>query len=128
MVRVFYFCEKPLNCPKWMYLFAFLSSSEWEFLLFPMVNTFGVVSVLDIPCSVTQSCPTLYDPMDYRPLDSSVRGIFQARILEWVTISFSRGSSWPSDRIHASWISCVGRLIVYHWASFEKPVLDIISF
>ena len=39
---------------------------------------------------VTQSCPTLYDPMDSKPPGSSVHGILQARILEWVAISFSR--------------------------------------
>ena len=44
-------------------------------------------------CSVTKSSPTLYDPMDCRLLDSSVHGVFQARILEWVAISFSRASS-----------------------------------
>ena len=41
----------------------------------------------------TQSCPTLCDPMDY-----TVHGILQARILEWVAFPFSRGSSWPRDR------------------------------
>ena len=44
-------------------------------------------------CLVTKSCPTLYDPMDYSPSGSSVHGISQARILEWIAISFSRGSS-----------------------------------
>ena len=44
-------------------------------------------------CSVAQSCLILCDPMDWSPLGSSVQGIFQARILEWVAISFSRGSS-----------------------------------
>ena len=42
-------------------------------------------------------CPTLCDPMDYNLPGSSVHGIVQARILEWVAISFSRGSSWPKD-------------------------------
>ena len=46
-----------------------------------------------------QSCPTLCDPMDSSPPGSSVHGILQARILEWVAISFSRGSSQPRDRI-----------------------------
>ena len=56
-------------------------------------------------CSVTQSCPTLCGPMNCLPV-SSVHGIFQARILEQIAISFSRGSSWPGD-----WtcISCIGR-------------------
>ena len=48
---------------------------------------------------VTQSCPTLCDPMDCSPLGSSVHGILQARTLEWVVISFSRGSSWTEPRI-----------------------------
>ena len=47
-----------------------------------------------------QSCLTLCDPMDYSPPGSSVHRIFKARILEWVTISFSRGSSWPRDWTH----------------------------
>ena len=42
---------------------------------------------------VTQSCPTLADPIDCSPPGSCVHEIFQARILEWVAISFSRGSS-----------------------------------
>ena len=48
-------------------------------------------------CSVAQSCPTLCNPMDYSLPGSSVHGILQARILEWVAISFSRGSSWPRN-------------------------------
>ena len=44
---------------------------------------------------VVQSCPTLCDPMDWSPPGSSVQGLLQARILEWVAIPFSRGSSWP---------------------------------
>ena len=46
---------------------------------------------------VAQSCLTLCNPMDYRPLGSSVPGILQARILEWAAIPFSRGSSQPRD-------------------------------
>ena len=42
-----------------------------------------------------QSCPTLCDPVDYSPAGSSVHGILHARILDWVVISFSRGSSDP---------------------------------
>ena len=48
-------------------------------------------------CLVTKLCPTLWDPLDNSPQVSSVRGIFQARILEWVAIPFSRGSSQPRD-------------------------------
>ena len=52
-----------------------------------------------------QSCPTLCDPMDCSPPGSSVQGILQARILEWVAISFSRGSYQPRDEIQVSHIS-----------------------
>ena len=51
---------------------------------------------------VTQQCPTLCNPMDYSPPASSVLVIILARILEWVTISFSRGSFWSKDQ---TWVS-----------------------
>ena len=50
-----------------------------------------------ITCSDAQLCPTVCDPMDCRPLGFPVHGILQARILEWIAISFSRGSSLPRD-------------------------------
>ena len=53
-------------------------------------------------CLVPQSCPTLCDTIDCSLLGSSVRGIFQARILEWIAISFSRGCFQPRDRTHLS--------------------------
>ena len=53
---------------------------------------------------VTQSCPTLCDPVDCSPPGFSVHGILQARILEWVAISFSRGSSQPRDQTRVSHI------------------------
>ena len=66
---------------------------------------------------VAQSYPTLCDPMDCSLPGSSVHGIFQARILEWVSISFSRGSSRPSDR---TWVSrIVGRYFTV-WATSES--------
>ena len=59
---------------------------------------------------VAQSCPTLCDPMDCSLPGSSVHGIFQARVLEWGAISFSRGSSQPRDRTQFSHI--VGRCFI----------------
>ena len=56
----------------------------------------------------------LFDPMGYTPPGSSVPGILQARILEWVAISFSRGSSWPRDGTPISCVSCISRWILYH--------------
>ena len=63
---------------------------------------------------VTQLCPTLCDPTDYSLPGSSVHGISQARILEWVAIFFSRRSSWPRDGTCISYISCIGRQVLYH--------------
>ena len=53
----------------------------------------------------------------------SVHGIFQARILEWVAISYSRGSSWPKDRTHISCASYTGRWILYHCSAWEAQIL-----
>ena len=61
-------------------------------------------------CVRTQSCPTLCDPVDCSPPESTVHGILQARILEWVAISFSRGSSQLGDRTQ---VSCFGWWILY---------------
>ena len=58
--------------------------------------------------------PTLCDPMDYSPPGSSVHGILQARILEWVAISFSRGSSWPRDQTQ---VSCIAGRCFNLWAT-----------
>ena len=51
----------------------------------------------------SQSCPTLCDSMDYSSPGSSIHGIFQAKILEWVDISFSKESSRPRGQAHATW-------------------------
>ena len=59
------------------------------------------------------------DPMDYSLPGSSVHGILQARILEWVAISLSRGSSQSRTPTRISCISCMGRQILYHWATSE---------
>ena len=67
-------------------------------------------------CSLAKSCLTICEPMDCSLPGSSVRGISQARIQEWVAISFSRESSWSRDQTH---VSCVGKWILYHWATRE---------
>ena len=62
-------------------------------------------SYMHCACSVTKLCPTLCDPIDCSPPGSTVHGILQARILEWVVMPFSRGSSQPRDRTPASCIA-----------------------
>ena len=69
-------------------------------------------------CSVTQSCPTLCNPVDCSPPTSSVHGFLQERILEWVSISSSRGSSWLRDQ---TLVSCVGRQIFFFFCPLCHP-------
>ena len=65
-------------------------------------------------CLVSQSRLPLYDPMDCGHPGSSISGILQSGILEWVVISSSIGSFWPRDRTHVSCGYCTGRQILYH--------------
>ena len=68
---------------------------------------------------VAQSCLTLRDPVDCSLPGSSVYGIFQARILEWVAISFSRVSPWPRDQTQ---VSCTASRLFTIWATKEGPL------
>ena len=83
---------------------------------------------------VAQSCPTLCDPMDCGPLGSSIPRILQARILEWVTIPFSRGSSQPKDWTQVSFITgkfftiwTTKEIILYEWC-YPSEHLKIFSY
>ena len=70
-------------------------------------------------CMCSLSCLTLYDSMDCSPPGSSVYGIFQAGILEWIAIPFSRGSSRPRDRIP---VSCIAGKFLIIWAIREATL------
>ena len=67
-------------------------------------------------CLVAQLCLNLFDSMDCSLPGSSVHGIIQAKILEWVAISFARGSSQPRDRIQ---VSCIAGRCFNLWATSE---------
>ena len=86
----------------------------WLQRLFRKIKIYnGVCYVL---CLVTQSCPTLCDLINCCPPGSSVHGILQARIMEWVAMPSSRGSSQPRDRTHILHIA--GRFSTV-WATRE---------
>ena len=81
---------------------------------------------------VAQSCPTLCNPVDCSLPGSSIHGISEARILEWIAISFSRGSFQPRD---GTWVSCITGKRFTVWATREapnegkqKPKLNIVWF
>ena len=65
----------------------------------------------------------LCDSMDCSPPGSSVHGILQATILEWVAMSSSRGSSPPRNQTHISCVSCTGKQILYHCVTREAWLL-----
>ena len=75
----------------------------------------GAVVVVQSPSCVRFFC----NPIAYNPPDSRDRGIFQARIMKWVDIGSSRGSSYPRDQTSISCVSCTGRQSLYHWATWE---------
>ena len=76
----------------------------------------GEILLKKVKMLVTQSCPTLCDPMDCNLPGSSVHGILQARILEWIAICSSRGSSWLRDWTQ---VSCIAGRFFTVWATRE---------
>ena len=75
-----------------------------------------------------QGCLTPYNPRDCSQPGSFVHGTFWARILEWVAISYSRGSSQHRDRTCISCVSCIGRWILYNCASWETQTCNTWPF
>ena len=67
------------------------------------------------------SLQTLCDTTDCSPPGSSVHGIFQARLLEWIAMLSFRGSCWPRDRTHVSHVSLIGRQVLYHEHHLGSP-------
>ena len=94
--------------------------AEEHFLLIWMI--WSTNSECQIKCCLLSSCVGIFcDFMDCAPLS---KGFLQARMLEWVAISFSRGSSQSRD-----WtcISCIGRWILYHWATRGAQIKVLFS-
>ena len=100
--------------------------SEFLLFLYSVKNCFGCDvrhTWLEMCVLVAQLCLTLRDPMDCGLL-GSVHGIFQAKILEWVAISFSRGSSQPRDWTQ---VSCTAARFFTIWATREVLICNIVK-
>ena len=101
--------------------FLFPSTEHWVEL--PVLySRFSLVIYFICACVCAkslQSCPTLCDPTVCNTPGSSVHGILQARILEWVAMPSSRESSWPSGQTRVSHVSCIGRQVLYSSATWE---------
>ena len=104
------------------------SQKQWERWVGPVKTTthgsdFSFIRMEKIHPSVsgtfpflfTQLCPTVCNTTDCSPPGSCAHEISKARILEWVAISSSRGSSQPRDGTQVSCVSCTGWWILYHW-------------
>ena len=119
-----YFIENPLS----FFILLFFPSASSSFLrsFFPSFwnctgshdvpgpDFLGLTSVAWVRAKSLQLCPILCDLTDCSPPGFSVHGILQAIILEWVIISFSRGSSRPRNQTQISYVSCIGRWVLYN--------------
>ena len=110
------FSEKEKNVKK------YIIQSPGSLISYIYIHTH--IYIMKVKVLVTQSCLTLCGPMDCSLLGSSVHGIFQARILEWVAISFSRGSSHFREWTRVSHIA--GRFFTI-WATREARMSHIIG-
>ena len=103
--------NQPIICQSPRYIYPLL---KLPLLLFGKTLDEAFKAGSCLHAALLQLCPTLFNSMDYSLPGSSVHGILQARILEWVATSSSRGSSQPRDRTCICYISFICRLILYH--------------
>ena len=110
----------------WCHFIGLLEGPESRVM---MLGDIGMIALspCHIHCMHAQSCLALCDPMDCNPPGSSVHGILQARILEWVAMPSSRGSSQPKDRIHISSVTCIGRQVLHQGATWEVLPCPVLS-
>ena len=102
----------------WDFVICMIQTSS-NIAVFTLLFFFFFFALYSFVCVSTQLCLILCDPLDCSPPGFSVHGVLQARILEWVAISFSRGSSRPRDQTPISCISYIGKWILYHCATWE---------
>ena len=123
--------EKSFNLCYFSFLFSKIRNNcnssligliwEWNEYIYECVISILISCLVNYClCSVAQLCQTLSDPMESSPPDSFVHGIFHTRILEWVAIFYSRGTSQPRNQIC---ISCIDRWILYHCTTRETQYI-----
>ena len=112
------FCSSVILCFLWGIIWTFLETIVWPLtpsgcpsssplrLVFRILERL-LMYVCVFVCVCAQSCPMLYDLMDYSPPGSSVHGIFLTRVLDCVAMSSSRRSSQPRKRTHIFCVSCI---------------------
>ena len=120
MRRQVYLCDKDLLSPPNHPTYRSGLVNLWRLFVFPAYARMGFFFFfLQRVCLVAKLCLTLCDPVDCSLTGSSVCGISQARMLEWVTMPSFRGCSQPRDQTQVSWIA--GRFFTV-WAIREAPI------
>ena len=111
------FCMCVLVVQSYLTLRGFMMSRRE---IWPLALPFShpLLSLFALCCLVTQSCPTLYGPIDCSPPGSSVQEFSRQECWSGVHISLSRGSSCPRDWMH---VSCMGGWILYCWTTRKTP-------
>ena len=94
-------------------------SVDKQCILISLSGLLGKIFILGVYfshacCMLTRLVMSVCDPVDCSPLGSSVHGILQARLLEWVAMPSFRGSSKPRDRTQVSHVPCISRQVLYH--------------
>ena len=91
-------------------------------VIYPILNYYSCACM---HAKSFQLCLTLCNPLDHSPLGSSAHGILYARILEWVAMPSSRGSSWPREGTQVTCFSCIDRRALYHYCHLGSPLVFI---
>ena len=115
-----------LSCYKILFTFFPLFWYILDTQIWVSLNSWPVpyTTLISICSMQAQLCLTLCSPVNWSPPDSSVHGISQARVLEWVAISFFRRSSQPRDQTPISCVSCISRWIHYPCATWEALIFN----
>ena len=117
LVYCWWDCKLVQSC--WKQVWRFLNKLKIKLQYDPGISFLSIYQ--SKRCRCAQLCPTLCNFTDCSLPGSPAHGIFQARIIEWAAISFSRGDFWSRDRTPISCVSCIGRQTLYHWATREGP-------
>ena len=107
-----------------------MKNNIYVYSLLILMNHFAVHQELTqhgVCAKSLQSCPTLCHSTDYSPPGSSVHGVLQARMLEWVAMPSSRASSRPRDQALIFYVSCTGRQVLYHWCHLGDPKSTVLN-
>ena len=121
IINIYYWIKSSIFCG-YTYMHCKYDDMYMNENLYSVHTSTGHMWCYTYRCSlVAKSWSTLGEPIDCRPPGSPVHAILQARILEWISISFSRRSSWSRDWTH---VSCTGRQILYHIPSICTHLLS----